>query len=477
MTGTTRSSADLDPRRRRILVRAWRRGIREMDLVIGGFADAEIADLGDAELDQLEELMAEEDADIFRWVTGEAETPERLRTALFDRMRAYVPDFEPQQNTSQGPASKSMTPNPDHILTGGAPEGFDATLVLRELAVGTGPVCHVARDDKRLAAMARALAFFDPSVPVLRFPGWDCLPYDRVSPGADVSARRLAALSSLAQFPDNPHPAILLVTVNAMLQRVPSRSVVSDLGFSARAGNRLKMEDLSVRLAKNGFERVDTVREVGEYAVRGGILDVFVPGAEEPVRLDFFGDTLESVRHFDPASQRTTTQAKELALNAMSEVTLEPETISRFRSNYLSMFGAANRDDALYVAVSEGRRYPGMEHWLPLFHDEMQTVFDYLGGFRITGDHMLAEAASERRAQIVDHYEARQTAQSIEKGRGVQTTPYKAIRPDLLYLDTTELLERLDALNAVRLTPFLRTGNVGADGDRPSDCERSALGG
>ena len=78
-----------------------------MDLVIGGFADAEIADLGDAELDQLEELMAEEDADIFRWVTGEAETPERLRTALFDRMRAYVPDFEPQQNTSQGPASKS----------------------------------------------------------------------------------------------------------------------------------------------------------------------------------------------------------------------------------------------------------------------------------------------------------------------------------------------------------------------------------
>jgi transcription-repair coupling factor (superfamily II helicase) len=217
-----------------------------------------------------------------------------------------------------------------------------------------------------------------PDIPVLTLPGWDCLPYDRVSPGADVSARRLCGPVGACEFPDNPHPAIVLVTVNAMLQRVPKAIVVSDLGFSARAGNRLKMEALSGRLAKNGFERVDTVREVGEYAVRGGILDVFVPGAEEPVRLDFFGDTLESVRHFDPASQRTTTQAKELALNAMSEVTLEPETISRFRSNYLSMFGAANRDDALYVAVSEGRRYPGMEHWLPLFHDEMQTVFDYL---------------------------------------------------------------------------------------------------
>lgn len=107
MTGTTRSSADLDPRRRRILVRAWRRGIREMDLVIGGFADAEIGELNDAELNELELLMAEEDADIFRWVTGEAETPERFRTAVFERMRAYVPDFEPPQSGPKGQALKS----------------------------------------------------------------------------------------------------------------------------------------------------------------------------------------------------------------------------------------------------------------------------------------------------------------------------------------------------------------------------------
>ncbi|WP_299863399.1 succinate dehydrogenase assembly factor 2 [uncultured Hoeflea sp.] len=101
MTGTTRSSADLDPRRRRILVRAWRRGIREMDLVIGGFADAEIDRLDDPELDQLEALMAEDDADLIKWVTGEEKTPERFRTPLFDRMRAYVPDFEPYTNPDE----------------------------------------------------------------------------------------------------------------------------------------------------------------------------------------------------------------------------------------------------------------------------------------------------------------------------------------------------------------------------------------
>ncbi|WP_394689561.1 transcription-repair coupling factor [Hoeflea sp.] len=339
------------------------------------------------------------------------------------------------------------------VTLAGVPQGLEG-LALAETARNSGPLAHVISDGQRMADLEQNLAFYAPDIPVLTLPGWDCLPYDRVSPGADVSARRLSALAALASFADNPHPAIVLVTVNAMLQRVPPKAVVSDLGFSARPGNRLKMETLSGRLAQQGFERVDTVREVGEFAVRGGILDVFVPGAEEPVRLDFFGDTLESIRNFDPATQRSTTPSKEFSLNAMSEVTLEPETISRFRRNYLETFGAATRDDALYVAISEGRRYPGMEHWLPLFHDEMATVFDYLGGFRISGDHMLMEAAAERRAQILDHYEARQTAQRIEKGKGVQTTPYKAIAPDLLYLDTAELQASLDQHNAIRLTPF-----------------------
>ncbi|MEQ8481478.1 MAG: transcription-repair coupling factor [Hoeflea sp.] len=339
------------------------------------------------------------------------------------------------------------------VTLAGVPQGMEA-LALAEIAREAGPLAHIISDGQRIADLEQNLAFYAPDIPVLTLPGWDCLPYDRVSPGADVSARRLSALAALAGFADNPHPAIILITVNAMLQRVPPKTVVSDLGFSARPGQRLKMESLSARLVQQGFERVDTVREVGEYAVRGGILDVFLPGADEPVRLDFFGDTLESIRRFDPASQRTTAPAREFSLNAMSEVTIEADTISRFRRNYLETFGAANRDDALYVAISEGRRYPGVEHWLPLFHDEMATVFDYIEGFRVSGDHMLSEAAGERRAQILDHYEARLAAQNLEKGKGVQTTPYKAIAPDLLYLDTTELQSALDRRNAIRLTPF-----------------------
>ncbi len=131
-------------------------------------------------------------------------------------------------------------------------------------------------------------------------------------------------------------------------------------------------------LEHNGYNRTSTVRESGEYAVRGGILDLFPAGLDQPVRLDFFGDTLESIRTFDAESQRTLMDMRGLDLMPVSEFQLTTETIRRFRMGYVAAFGAPRRDDALYEAVSEGRRYPGMEHWLPLFHDKMETLFDYL---------------------------------------------------------------------------------------------------
>ncbi len=151
------------------------------------------------------------------------------------------------------------------------------------------------------------------------------------------------------------------------------------------------MNSLVQRLESNGFERVPTVRDVGEYAVRGGILDLFAPGAEEPLRLDFFGDTLETIRTFDPASQRTSSQKTEFSMQPMSEITLSPEIISHFRTQYVLKFGAPSRDDALYQSISEGRRFAGMEHWLPLFYDNLETVFDHAGDMPVVFDHLAHE--------------------------------------------------------------------------------------
>ncbi len=333
------------------------------------------------------------------------------------------------------------------------PDGMVAFLIA-EIARQGQPVAFVLSDGQRMADIEQMLGFAAPDIPVLTLPAWDCLPYDRVSPSADVSARRLAALSGLIAHAKKPHPAIVLVTVNAMLQKLAPADVIEHLAFSAKPGNQVRMDDIAARLERNGFDRVPTVREVGEFAVRGGILDVFVPGSEEPVRLDFFGDTLESIRFFDPASQRTTGQARSLDLNPMSEVTLTPESISRFRKNYLSLFGAATRDDALYSAVSEGRRYAGMEHWLPLFHDHLETVFDYLRGFRIVTDHTVKEAAEERAKLIRDYYEARLNSGTPGKGHLGQGTPYKPVPPERLYLGAGEFARMLDAHEPLRLTPF-----------------------
>jgi transcription-repair coupling factor (superfamily II helicase) len=346
------------------------------------------------------------------------------------------------------------------LTIGNVPSGVEA-LLLADMVRGGTSVAYVVSDGHRVADLEQILGFVAPDIPVLTLPAWDCLPYDRVSPSADTSARRLAALSGLIQHQKKPHPAIVLVTVNAMLQKMAPRDVIESLAFSAKPGNQIRMEEIAARLERNGFDRVATVREVGEFAVRGGILDVFVPGTEEPVRLDFFGDTLESIRTFDPASQRTIGQARSLDLSPMSEVTLTPDTISRFRKNYLSLFGAATRDDSLYQAVSEGRRYAGMEHWLPLFYEKLETAFDYLQGFRIVTDHNAREAAVERSKLVHDYFEARRNSGQT-KG-ATQGAPYKPVSPSQLYLGGKSFDEALNAVNAVRLTPF----NEQDSNDRP----------
>jgi transcription-repair coupling factor (superfamily II helicase) len=308
----------------------------------------------------------------------------------------------------------------------------------------------VCRDGPRMAALARALGFFDPGLAVLEFPSWDCLPYDRSSPHAGVVAQRMTALSRLAHLKGRDRPSVLITTVNATLQRVPARDLVATQSFAVTPGNVLDMQGITRWLELNGFVRTATVREAGEYAVRGGIIDLYAPGMAEPVRLDFFGDTLESIRSFDPESQRTTDQLRALELVPVAEFQLTTETIRRFRLGYVEAFGAPLPDDQLYHAVSEGRRHIGMEHWLPLFHARLETIFDYLPGSTVVLEPQVEDVARERADQIKDYYEARREALS-QRGSG---PPYHPLPPDRLYVPETEWRERLAVAPRARLTPF-----------------------
>jgi transcription-repair coupling factor (superfamily II helicase) len=324
----------------------------------------------------------------------------------------------------------------------------------RAVAAGPKPapttVVVICRDGPRLAQLARALAFFAPDIALAEFPAWDCQPYDRVSPHAAVVAQRMTTLSRLARLKGRDRPSALLTTVNAVLQRVPARDQVAGQSLSAAPGNVLDMAGVVRWLELNGFVRASTVRDAGEYAVRGGIIDLYPPGVDLPVRLDFFGDQLESIRSFDPETQRTSGQLRALDLVPVAEFQLTTETIRRFRTGYVAAFGAATGDDELYRAVTEGRRHPGMEHWLPLFHDNLDTLFDYLPGSAVVVEPLAEDAARERLSQIADYYAARRQALDHDDP-GV---PYKPLPPERLYLGEGEWYGLLEGRPLARLNPF-----------------------
>jgi transcription-repair coupling factor (superfamily II helicase) len=335
----------------------------------------------------------------------------------------------------------------------GVPEGHDAFILGGLVARGTlGSLLHVCRDDGRMARMAAALGFFHRGLEVLTLPAWDCLPYDRVSPNAEIASRRIDTLTRLVDTKGD-RPRIVLTTVNALVQRVPPRKLFEGRSLVLGVGGRIPRDRLISHLQQSGYQRSETVREAGEYAVRGGILDVFPTGLPEPVRLDFFGDTLESMRRFDALSQRSIGTLPQLSLKPVSEVLLDAQVIQRFRSRYREQFGTIADDDSLYGAVSAGHRYAGMEHWLPFYYETLETIFDYVAGAAVSLDHEVEEIRADRLAGIADFYAARQ---SLLRSKETQSSApiYRPVPPNQLFLDDAEWQRRLGERRVAQLSPF-----------------------
>jgi transcription-repair coupling factor (superfamily II helicase) len=344
-------------------------------------------------------------------------------------------------------------------IASGVPEGFDA-LLLSELARhGGAPVLHVARDGNRLATLEEAIAFFAPDVTVLSFPAWDTVPYDRVAPNAEIIATRISTLAALTERePGDSKPLVLLTSVNAVLQRVPPPAFIAGSNLNLQAGNVMNMQALVERLEASGYGRAGTVTDPGQYAVRGGILDLFPPGGQ-PVRLDFFGDTLESIRAFDPETQRTEARLDAIHFLPMSEVALTPEIRRAFRQRYVELFGPVKGDDPLYEAISAGHQHQGMEHWLPLFHDRLATLFDYLPDAVVTLDPLSDDARETRLEQIADHYDARSGA--LER-KAFGAPPYHPVPAESMFLSEAEWQDALKDRKSIALDTFERPEAPGA---------------
>ncbi len=350
----------------------------------------------------------------------------------------------------------------------GLPEGQDARFLARRAMDASREkqiLVHVALDDVRLSTLAELIGFFAPDVEVIHFPAWDCLPYDRVSPHADIEAQRVAALCRMLEWADDGlyKPRIVLTTVNSVIQRVMPRDVLRSAQLVAKVGGRVKEQELYAFLAGNGYLRTDTVRESGEFAVRGSIIDIFPAGYENPVRLDLFGDDVESIKSFDPSSQLTVGILDRFELRPVTEFFLDEASIARFRSGYRELFGVATANNPLYTAVTEGRRHAGMEHWLPLFHAGMESLFDYIASPLVSFDLQAEQAREERMIQIRDFYQARETLDESFKNKGkkkggsdvsLSGVAYHPLPPERLYLSDAEFFSVVHPDKSLILSSF-----------------------
>ena len=339
----------------------------------------------------------------------------------------------------------------------GAPSGIDA-MEIAAMAKAGKQVLFVARDDVAMATMGEELSFIAPEIETVMFPAWDCLPYDRVSPAPSIASQRIEAISKMSAMTDESG-VVFLTTVSAALQRIPPKAVFGASIMHIHKGSDCDPGEISSFLVKNGYRSSHTVVEAGEFASRGGLMDIFPSGAQNPVRLDFFGDEVEEIRIFDAISQRTTGSIDSLSLKPVSEVPLDDASISRFRTGYRELFGAPGANDILYEAVSGGLRHPGMEHWISLFYENMETIFDYLPGAIIALDHQAGDAAASRFELIDEYYSSRKAMSNhTHKQKGTNLNdqpPYNPVPADSIYLSSVELEKTLNNRDVVEFSPFV----------------------
>ncbi|MEJ7927226.1 transcription-repair coupling factor [Sphingobium sp. AN641] len=361
------------------------------------------------------------------------------------------------------------------LTLSGVPAGFQPWLLadIARAVSGSGMAraVFIAADEQMMRAVADTAHYFAPEIEIIEIPAWDCLPYDRASPSLRAASARLAGLHALQARPGGPQ--LVLTTVNALSQRTLTPFRVRQLVARLAPKERIAITRLADMLQANGYVRTETVHDRGEFAIRGGIVDLFPGGEDQPLRLDFFGDEIETVRRFDPADQRTTGSVDGFVLLPASEALLDEETIKRFRGRYRETFGATATGDPLYQAVSEVRRLAGMEHWLPLFEEKLVPLADHLGdGAVVIRDHGVAGAAQARFEAIRDYHANRVEAKSASAGA------YRPLPPHALYLDAAEWDAAVVAAPMHETTPFHEPGSAtvldfAVDGPRDFAPERA----
>ena len=357
----------------------------------------------------------------------------------------HKPDFVPlllPQHYDPAPATR--------MTLAGVVAGVDGVLVA-ELAsrhLASRPIIHIAINDAGLEAMHTALIALGVKQECIKpFPAWDCLPYDRTPPDASLVGRRIDCLTRLSTATKHggAQPHIILTTVNAWLQRVPVLDYFATAHWRLAKGETMPRTTFVNYAESHAYRPTTTVREAGEYAIRGNLLDVFPPAASMPVRLDLFGDNIDSIKAFDPDTQQSHTPLTDITLTPASELPLDKTSIIRFRRQYIDAFGGQASQDWLYECTTQGLRPAGLDQYLPLFYDKLAHISDYLKEAIVVVSDEAEMAIEERFEQINDFYSARRSrtqektqTQKQNNGTDEDAQILRPLPPHALYLTPEE---------------------------------------
>ncbi|TCB34849.1 transcription-repair coupling factor [Acinetobacter sp. ANC 4910] len=337
-------------------------------------------------------------------------------------------------------------------------QGSAAALLFKEISKKHQQLfILVARNSQHLAQLESELEFYGLKPTI--FPDWEILPYDRLSPHQDIVSERLAILSNM------PQQGVLLVSASTLAQRVAPTSWVLGEHFDIQIGQKFDIEKQKLRLIQAGYHLVDTVYDHGEFAVRGSIMDIFSSGQNSPIRIDLFDDEIESLKFFDPETQRTTQNLEKFSVLPAKEFPLK-EARSLFRDRYAESFPTANpKKNPIYQDVLEGIASPGIEFYLPLFFDKslmqsQSTLMAYLprNGTVIT-DNGLDEGISSFWKEVLRRYEDRR-----------HNVDHPILPPEELFLSPNVVIEQLNKFSRVIASAEAveeRAGAINLDTETP----------
>ncbi len=315
----------------------------------------------------------------------------------------------------------------------------------RALAIARAAQAHrgfclvLCTDSPHAAQLDAELPFFAPTLAQYHLPDWETLPYDRFSPYQDIISERLATLAALPTLTRG----VLIMSVTSLLHRLPPRQWLQAQSFVLKTGDELDREGFRRRLQEGGYRSVPQVMDHGDFAIRGSLIDVFPMGAEQPFRLDLFGDEIEALRHFDPETQRSTSTVDSLRILPGREVPLTAEAIANFRRHWRLAFEGRPTKSPLYEDISDGVAPAGIEYYLPLFYDSVSSVFDYLpADTLVVVDGDIDETAAAFRRGVDERYE--QLRHDIER---------PILPPERLFLSAGEVEVELGRRTRIRIDP------------------------